>query len=223
LKVEAFDGVRPGAFLISQLVVLRGETGTGKTDILAALAGRGAQVLDLEALAGHRGSAFGGLGLGRQPSHRAFQARVRAALCSFDRARPVYLEHEGAYIGAVGLPAALVEQMAIADGIRLRCAIPRRAERIAAQYRGVALEELEAALGRVERRLGPDLGRTIRALLREGRLVAAVEALLPYYDQAYQHQLAAARGRILASIDSSRDADEIAEELLRAGATGWRR
>ena len=127
-------------------MVLRGETGTGKTGILAALAARGAQVLDLEALAGHRGSAFGGLGLPAQPSHDAFVAAVETHCRALDPTRPVYLEHEGPYIGAVGVPEWLRERSYASDGVLLQASTATRAARIAEQYQEVPLLLLQQAL-----------------------------------------------------------------------------
>ena len=72
-----------------RLVAVAGKTGTGKTVLLSALRNIGAQVADLEALANHRGSVFGGMG--KQPSQRMFESRLLAALCAPDPARPVFV------------------------------------------------------------------------------------------------------------------------------------
>jgi tRNA 2-selenouridine synthase len=199
-------------------VVLRGETGTGKTAILAALSALGAQVLDLEGLASHRGSAFGGLGLPAQPSHDAFGALVEARCQAFDPRRPVYLEHEGPYIGAVGVPEWLRERSRershAADGLLLTAPRTLRAVRIAQQYVGVPTSELERALRSMRTRLGSGRTREVRQLVATRALFAAVERLLPYYDQAYQHQLAALSGRTLAVLDSAPPASVIAQQIL---------
>ncbi|MBI5258489.1 MAG: tRNA 2-selenouridine(34) synthase MnmH [Burkholderiales bacterium] len=91
--------------------VLTGRTGSGKTHLLHALADAGAQTLDLEALACHRGSVLGGLPAQAQPSQKRFDTQLWQALHSLDAARPVFVEAESKKIGALQLPTALVEHM----------------------------------------------------------------------------------------------------------------
>ncbi|HEX6017782.1 MAG TPA: tRNA 2-selenouridine(34) synthase MnmH, partial [Burkholderiaceae bacterium] len=94
-----------------QLTVIAGRTGSGKTRLLHALAAHGAQVLDLEALACHRGSVLGGLPDTPQPSQKAFDTALWQALRGFDANRPVFVESESRRVGALQLPDALVARM----------------------------------------------------------------------------------------------------------------
>lgn len=91
--------------------VVCGKTGSGKTRLLAALREAGAQVLDLEDLACHRGSVLGMLPGRPQPSQKAFETAVWAALHSFDPARPVFVESESKKVGNLRVPEALIAQM----------------------------------------------------------------------------------------------------------------
>lgn len=91
--------------------VLCGRTGSGKTRLLQALGKAGAQVLDLEGLAAHRGSVLGGLPGTPQPSQKHFDSLVWQTLRGFDAARPVYVESESRKIGALRVPEALVSTM----------------------------------------------------------------------------------------------------------------
>lgn len=94
-----------------QYRVVCGKTGTGKTHLLAALQRRGAQVLDLEGLACHRGSVLG-LHPGRpQPSQKAFETAIWAALRRFDPARPVFVESESKKVGNLRVPEGLILSM----------------------------------------------------------------------------------------------------------------
>ncbi|KQY81521.1 MULTISPECIES: tRNA 2-selenouridine(34) synthase MnmH [Roseateles] len=91
--------------------VLCGRTGSGKTRLLHALAAEGAQVLDLEALAAHRGSVLGALPDAPQPSQKAFDSRLWSALRGLDDARPVIVESESRKIGRIAIPANLLDAM----------------------------------------------------------------------------------------------------------------
>jgi tRNA 2-selenouridine synthase len=91
--------------------VVAGRTGSGKTRLLQALIEQGAQVLDLEALACHRGSVLGGLEHDPQPTQKAFDTAVWHALQAFDPARPVFVESESRKIGALAVPEALLLRM----------------------------------------------------------------------------------------------------------------
>lgn len=93
------------------LRVLAGRTGSGKTRLLQALAAEGAQTLDLEGLARHRGSVLGGLPDRPQPSQKHFDSLLWSALRALDPARPVFVESESKKIGALQLPEALVQRM----------------------------------------------------------------------------------------------------------------
>ncbi|MFN0185895.1 MAG: tRNA 2-selenouridine(34) synthase MnmH [Aquabacterium sp.] len=93
------------------LTVLAGRTGSGKTRLLGALATEGAQVLDLEALAAHRGSVLGGLPDQPQPSQKRFDTLLWSALRALDPARPVFVESESKKIGQLQLPESLVRRM----------------------------------------------------------------------------------------------------------------
>ncbi len=99
--------------------VVAGKTGCGKTRLLHALAAEGAQVLDLEALACHRGSVLGGLPGRPQPSQKRFDTLLWQALKAFDRERPVFVESESRKVGALQLPDALFDRMSQSAPITL--------------------------------------------------------------------------------------------------------
>ena len=94
-----------------QFNVVCGRTGSGKTRLLQALRTAGAQVLDLEALAQHRGSVLGGLAQGGQPSQKGFDMALWHEMAALDPARPVWVESESRRIGQLHLPEALIERM----------------------------------------------------------------------------------------------------------------
>ena len=112
--------------------IVSGATGSGKTRLLHTLAARGAQVLDLEALAGHRGSVLGGWG--RQPSQRRFDSLLLSACDGFVPDTPVWVEAESSRIGDVYLPASLWKKMRSAGGIEVRMPFDARVNHLLTEY-----------------------------------------------------------------------------------------
>jgi tRNA 2-selenouridine synthase len=114
--------------------VVCGLTGSGKSRLIAALARVGAQVLDLESMACHRGSLLGDLPGDPQPTQKSFDTRLVSALESLDPARPVYVESESRKIGTVQLPDALLTAMRGARCIRVVLPLPLRVELLKHEY-----------------------------------------------------------------------------------------
>ena len=115
--------------------VVCGATGSGKSRLLAALAEAGAQVLDLERLACHRGSLLGELPGEPQPSQKMFDSLVWSALKRLDPARPVFVEAESKKIGQLQVPAKLLERMREGECLRLEVPAPERVRFLIAEYR----------------------------------------------------------------------------------------
>jgi tRNA 2-selenouridine synthase len=179
------------------VIVVRGLAGSGKTALLRALAAAGEQVLDLEGLARHRGSAFGHLGAGAaQPSHREFQRQVRAARTAADPARPLWVEDEGPFIGSVGVPPELQEEILTAPAVELRSPWEQRVGRLLAEYGGSPPDALCAAIRRT--RLEPTVAARAIAAVQAGRTDVAIELVLPAFDSAYRHRMTRASGTLLA-------------------------
>lgn len=169
------------------LVVLDGNTGSAKTDLLNLLPGLGVQVLDLEGLANHRGSLFGAMG--PQPAQKAFEGRLAVALSRLDPARPVVVEAESAKVGDLSLPAPLWQAMCAAPRVAMEVPRPARAAYLARAYADVAadLPRLEAILNRL--RPWHPAGRIDdwQAMARAGAFEALAEGLmLHHYDPRYQ-------------------------------------
>ena len=120
----------------ARVVLLDGGTGTGKTDILHHAAALGAQVIDLEGLAQHRGSVFGSTG--EQPSQKLFETRLAQAVATLDPARPVLVEAESNRIGAIRLPPSLWAAMRGAEVVDVTAPLDARARYIAQRYTQIA-------------------------------------------------------------------------------------
>ncbi len=189
------------------VVVLDGNTGTAKTDVLAALARRGVQVIDLEGLANHRGSLFGHR-TGGQPAQKGFESRLAVALAALDPARPVVVEAESSRIGTIEVPKSLWAAMRAAPRVRIAAPLAARAAYLARAY--ADLTEDAARLSAVIDRLRPLHAAEVVAgwqeLAREGRFAALAEDLMArHYDPRY------ARHR--ARMDPAREAVVTAERL----------
>lgn len=117
------------------VVLLDGNTGTAKTELLGLLALRGVQVIDLEGLAHHRGSVFGARGV--QPSQKLFESRLAMALAALDPARPVVIEAESAKVGNLRLPTPLWRAMCAAPRLALEVPVAERAAYLARAYADV--------------------------------------------------------------------------------------
>jgi len=115
--------------------VVCGATGSGKSRLLAALAAQGAQVLDLERLARHRGSLLGELPGDPQPSQKMFDSLVWSALKGLDPARPVFVEAESKKIGQLQVPAQLLERMREGECLRLEVPATERVRFLIEEYR----------------------------------------------------------------------------------------
>ncbi len=169
--------------------VLAGRTGSGKTRLLHALRDSGAQVLDLEALACHRGSVLGGWPGRPQPAQKAFDTALWQALRGFDAARPVYVESESRRIGRLQLPAALEARMH-SHGHVLRIDMPdaARLALLLHDYRFFAddSERFCALLDALVPLRGHDTVQRWQALARDGDWPAVFGALMhEHYDPLY--------------------------------------
>jgi tRNA 2-selenouridine synthase len=168
--------------------VICGATGSGKSRLLAALAAQGAQVLDLERLARHRGSLLGELPGDPQPSQKMFDSLAWSALKRFDPARPVFVEAESKKIGQLQVPARLLERMREGECLRLEVPVPERVRFLIEEYRHFL--EQPAALKEKLRCLTSRYGHAVidRWIAQTdsgawGELVA--DLLVTHYDPSY--------------------------------------
>jgi tRNA 2-selenouridine synthase len=169
--------------------VVCGPTGSGKSRLLAALAAQGAQVLDLEALANHRGSVLGLVPGDVQPTQKAFDTRVWRALRALDPHRPVFVESESKKIGELRVPEALIERMRASPCVWLELPIEARVALLIDEY-DFFVRDVDAFCARL------DALRTLRGNgvvdawqddAREGRTAAVVRDLLDtHYDPIYR-------------------------------------
>ena len=169
-------------------VVVCGVTGSGKSLLLRALAERGEQVLDLEALANHRGSVLGLVPGEAQPSQKAFDTAIWHAVRNLDPTRPVFVESESAKVGDLRVPAALVERMRAAACVRLELPIDARVALLMREY-AFFVRDVDAFCARLDalRVLrGHEAVNGWQDAARAGRIESVVrELLVSHYDPIY--------------------------------------
>ena len=171
--------------------VICGTTGSGKTRLLQALAAQGAQVLDLEALANHRSSVLGVMPGLAQPTQKAYDSLIWAALKSFDTTRPVYIESESKKVGNVAIPEGLITAMRAAPCLQLDLSDDERVELLLEDY-DFFVKDIEFfcdRLGALTQARGKDVVADWQARSRSGDVasVAGVvrELLTGHYDPVY--------------------------------------
>ncbi len=183
--LETLDSIPPKL----KLVILRGATGTAKTHILLAAERKGAQVIDLEGLAHHRGSLLGSEPGIDQPSQRQFESGLAAVLERLDPNQPVFIEAESSKIGAIHIPKILWHTMKDASSVSLSAPVSARVGFLLRDYAHVIAEpeRLEPLLNWVVTRIGHEAVTEWRALIAAGDWDGFVSRVLEdHYDSAYR-------------------------------------
>jgi tRNA 2-selenouridine synthase len=195
------------------LLVIGGRTGSGKTAILHHLKKAGEQVIDLEGLAHHKGSAFGALGESDQPSTEQFENELCREISRLDPDRVCWIEDESRNVGKCVIPGELYSRMKAADLVFLDIPRELRASHLVGDYAKYEQDALRACVRKIEKRLGGDRTKeALEAIDREDYYQTAM-ITLHYYDKAYMFSLA--KNHITYRILGSADVDPLKNaELL---------
>lgn len=169
-------------------VVLTGHTGTGKTRLLHALAEAGAQVLDLEGLACHRGSLLGAWPGAAQPTQKAFETTLEGALSGFCADRPVFIEAESRRIGHLSLPTSLLEAFHAGRCVEIVAPLDMRVRFLLEDYSHL-FERPQYFKDQLSRLIGLHSRQTVRhwheLIDRDERARLFTELVELHYDPAY--------------------------------------
>jgi tRNA 2-selenouridine synthase len=176
--------------------IIGGYTGSGKTETLKALQEKGAAVIDLEGLANHKGSAFGNIGMPKQPTQEMFENGLGCELramsyepatskAPFRGLRGIWLEDESQRIGLVNIPHELWKNMRSSPVYFLDIPFEERLKHITEEYGQLDQQKLIEAIGRIREKLGGLNAKTAIQLLEEGNTPESFRILLKYYDKFY--------------------------------------
>ena len=182
---DFFDAL--GNTIPVEFIVIHGLTGVGKTEVLHELARMGETVVDLERYANNRGSVFGAVGLGSQPSQKKFESSIFSTLYG-NTDRPVFVECESRRIGRIVIPENMFRWMQEGRNVLIYDTIDRRIRRIIQEYLQPTtdLEELLRPIENLKARLGNEKVQELKELLEKQRFDTVVEyLLLSYYDPLY--------------------------------------
>jgi tRNA 2-selenouridine synthase len=200
-----------------KLIIMGGRTGTGKTAVLHELKAMGEQVIDLEQLASHKGSAFGALGQAPQPSTEHFENLLAHEFVKLSPDKRIWLEDESKTIGRVFIDLNLWRNMCAAPTFVIDIPFNLRVKRLVNDYGENETEGLEQAITNIQRRLGNEQWKNAIDALHEKNFARAAEITLYYYDKAYDKSLALKEGKeIIRFSFEDDDVNLIAAELIKS-------
>lgn len=201
--------------------VLTGLTGVGKTELLFGLRDHGEAVLDLEALAQHRGSAFGGLGMPQQPTQEHFENLLALRLHELRSNARVWMEDESRFIGKLRIPDDLFAAKIRAKRIVAERSFGSRIQRVLQEYGSLPKQDLVIKTTTLEKRLGNALMRQAVEHLECGEMEAWAVILLQYYDRQYQHGIGKNQATCIGSVVADeKSTEQVIQEIIHLANYG---
>jgi len=183
--------------------IIGGLTGSGKTGTLQQLARSGEQIIDLEAIASHKGSVFGHLGQPDQPSNEEFENLLWEIIRKMDPVRPIFLEDESRSIGKVSLPEPFYIRMQVSPLYLIEVSFNDRVDRLVNEYGYFPKEDIIGNILKISKYIGSEnCNKAVQMVLNDD-IRGAASLLLKYYDKKYQEAIAAFRQREMIVIKGS--------------------
>jgi len=170
-----------------RFIILAGLTGAGKTDILHELKTAGIQIIDLEGLAHHKGSAFGAIGEKLQPTVEQFTNNVCHELMKLDPSKPIWVEGESRSIGRIFIFEEFWNHMQAAPRIEMEVSHETRVSNLVKIYGAYPIDDLKISFEKIKKRIGPKAYKDAIAFLDDNDLKSATEIALYYYDKSYKY------------------------------------
>jgi len=196
-----------------KMIVLGGMTGSGKTHIINFLGQKGEQVIDLEGIAHHKGSAFGSLGQPPQPTTEQFANNLYSEWSKLTSDLHFWVEDESRNIGTVFIPDSLYLNMQSTPVIVLIMDIKTRLPRLMKEYSVYPAEALIAAIMKISKRLGGDKTKDAIEAVEKGDIAKAIEISLYYYDKAYMYGLTRKNQKNIIKVET--DSDNIEANTIK--------
>jgi len=197
------------------LYVIGGCTGSGKSEILRALTDAGEQIIDLENLARHKGSVFGGLMMPPQPTSEQFQNDLFEEILKLDLSKRIWIEDESVAIGKIFLPQSLWRTLSASPVVEVEVSKASRVVRLVEEYGNADREEFLSAMERITKKLGGQHFKAAKEKLLAGDMAATIEILLTYYDKAYHNGLERKKQRIVQRVQwDGQNSDAVVNHLL---------
>ncbi len=198
-----------------RIIILSGHSGAGKTRLLHALRAEGEQVIDLERLACHRGSVFGGINQPPQPTVEQFENDLFVQWRGLDPSKPVWIEGESQSIGRTFIPLPVWEQMSAAPAIFVEVQRQQRVQFLVDEYGDLPVDELALAIGKISKRLGGARLRAALEALQRKDVHTFAELALQYYDKAYSLSLQNSPRELVVNLPLSSPGQSDAVDTLR--------
>lgn len=198
-----------------RLLILGGMTGSQKTKILHRFKSMGRQIVDLEDLAQHQGSAYGSMNVMVQPTQEQFENNFANSLKNLDPENEIWIEDESLTIGKRSIPNAFWNQMRAAVLVNLNITVEQRINTLVQEYGYLDKDFLIACTTRIGKRLGPEQTKHAIEAIIEGRMAAFIKLVLVYYDKTYSGGLAKRSPENIFSVTvTSPDVNNNAEQIL---------
>ena len=169
----------------SHWIILGGYTGSGKTEILQEISNIGQQVVDLEGIANHKGSAFGHIGQEPQPTTEQFENNLGQRWLQLDFAKTIWMEDESKAIGHVYQPENFYQKLRSSRLIFIDIPKEARIQRLVKEYAGIDHQALKDSLDKITRRLGGQNHKKAAMALEVNDYATVADITLSYYDKAY--------------------------------------
>jgi tRNA 2-selenouridine synthase len=207
--------IREEISLLGKYIILGGDTGSGKTEILEIFHSKGEQVLNLEKIAHHKGSAFGHIGEMAQPTNEQFENDLFKEWNLLDHTHHTWVEDESRSVGNVFIPDPLYNQMQNSKIIKVQLSKEHRIRRLVDEYSGFPPEMLKKAVVKISRRMGRQNVTITMQAIDEENFEKAVGTILFYYDKVYDFGIKKHESnKVFTFVTETPDAFANAEKIL---------
>jgi tRNA 2-selenouridine synthase len=198
-----------------RLIVITGMTGSGKTVVLEELEKMGHQIIHLERLACHKGSAFGSIGMPLQPTTEQYENDLFETISRLNPEEPVFIEDESISIGSVFIPKPFFLQMSSAPCIRINLPLQQRIGRLIEDYTQTDNNLLIQGVVRIRKHLGLENAENIIHCINNHDMEGAIALILKYYDKLYTRSMNLSRhGKCVEINADSKSLNEIAGNIV---------